>query len=153
MKKIVILFGEMGAGKNYWGEFLRPYLDMPFFDGDTVATPEMAERVAKFQPLTPEIVSNYVQILAQETLIRVRQYPNQELMVGQALYLDEHRLFLQKFFQEKGYTVQFLWVKPPFWRNLRQIFSRKKGFLWAIYWLINRPFFQKPTHPCFLISS
>lgn len=143
MKEVTILFGEMGGGKNYHGERLSFILNLPFFDGDEVVTSEMLEKVTKFKPLTREMIINYVNVLANA--IADRAEPN-GLIVAQALYFDEDRLFLQKFLSCLGYKVKFIWIKTPFWRNLKQIYSRKNGLRWSIFWLLNKPYFQKPTH-------
>jgi hypothetical protein len=68
------------------------------------------------------------------------------IVVAQALYLDEDRKWIEWFFTQLGYSVKFVWVKPPFLRNLKQIYSRPKGLRWVLYWLMNKPWFQKPTH-------
>lgn len=143
MKNITILFGEMGGGKNYHGEIIANETNTPFFDGDEVVTPEMLERVKNFKSITRAMIINYVNVLANA--IADRAEPN-GLIVAQALYFDEDRLFLKKFLECLGYHVTFVWVKTSFWRNLKQIYSRKNGLRWVIFWLMNKPFFQKPTH-------
>lgn len=142
--KITILFGEMGGGKNYWGKLIAKQDNATFFDGDTVATPVMKERVSKFKPLNREIIKDYINILFAEIEVRADDYGN--LVVAQALYNDEDRKFLAEMLTGMGYNVQFYWIKTPFWRNLRQIWSRPNGFRWVLYWLMNKPFFEKPTH-------
>jgi gluconate kinase len=144
MKEITILFGEMGGGKNYWGEIIANTMNVPFFDGDDVVTPEMLERVKGFKSLTREMIIRYVNGLANVIADKAEQ--SNGLVVAQALYLDEDRLFLQKFLQCLGYRVRFIWIKTSFWRNLKQIYSRKSGLRWVFYWLMNKPFFQPPTH-------
>lgn len=141
MKTVYILFGEMGGGKNYHGEKFSFHWGMEFLDGDTLVPEEMMERVAAFKPLSPEIVEDYVtNHLAPAILNR------SSVIVAQALYMDKHRLFLRDFLTTHGYEVIFYWVKPKFWNNLKQIYSRPKGLKWVLYWLMNKPFFQKPTH-------
>lgn len=144
MKEIIILFGEMGGGKNYHGERLSFIFNLPFFDGDDVVTPEMIERVSNFKGLTREMIINYVNVLANTIADKANE--SNGLVVAQALYFDEDRLFLKKFLECLGFTVRFFWVRTTFWRNLKQIYSRKNGLRWVIYWLMNKPFFQKPTH-------
>lgn len=144
MKKIIILFGEMGAGKNYWGEKLAKEFGYSFFDGDTVVTPEMLERVSKFKSLTRDMITKYVNHLANEIADRAAESTG--LIVAQALYSDQDRQFLKTFLQCLDYDVSFKWIRAPFWRNFKQIYSRPNGFRWVLYWLMNKPFFQKPTH-------
>lgn len=144
MKKVIIMFGEMGAGKNYHGTQLAKLTGYEFFDGDTVATPEMIARVAKFRPLTRDIVERYVEVLSNAIADKMEHCEN--LIVAQALYLDEDRKSLALFLTCLGYEVEFEWVRTTFWRNARQLLSRPNGWRWVLYWLINKPFFQKPTH-------
>jgi gluconate kinase len=150
MKNIVILFGEMGCGKNYWGERFAQDLGYQFFDGDTAATPEMVERVVKFKPITREMIIRFVNHLAEEIADRAEKTTG--LVVAQALYFDEDRKFLKLFLSSLGYNVVFKWIRPSFWRNLKQIYSRKNGLKWALYLILNKPFFQKPTHEYDLID-
>ena len=151
-KEIIILFGEMGGGKNYWGEIYAYQLNYHFFDGDTVATPQMMERVSKFKPLNKEIISNYLTILTSEIINRASVSSN-GLVVAQALYNNKDRISLKEKIEATGeFNVNFFWVHVPFLQNLKQIYSRPKGFRWALYWLINKPFFQKPTHTNFRIQ-
>ncbi len=141
---ITILFGEMGSGKNYWGEIFMRTTPACFFDGDTVATPEMIARFSKFKSLSEEIIMNYLYKLTDEITARANVVGN--LIVAQALYRDEHRCLLELFLKQQGVNVRFVWVKTSFWRNLKQLYSRPKGLRWILYWLMNKPFFQKPTH-------
>lgn len=143
-KNIIIFFGEMGAGKNYIGERVAKILDLPFFDGDLVATPEMIEKVKTFKPLNRQIVIKFVEHLANE--IDARAKKSNGLIVAQALYFDEDRRFLESYLTRLGYKVQLHWVRTTFFRNLKQIFSRPRGLRWVIYWLSNKMWFQKPTH-------
>lgn len=145
MKKILILFGEMGAGKNYWGLQSAHNLGIEFFDGDDVATKEMKERVANFKPLSRNIISKYIDILAEEITVRA-EASERGLVVAQALYSDDNRKDLKLYLECLGYDVSFVWIKTPFVQNLEQLLKRQQGWKWVAYWLFNKPFFQKPTH-------
>ena len=153
MKKVLtIFFGEMGSGKNYWGETMsRWFPDFPFFDGDTVVPAEMAEKVAKFKPLTREMIKNYIDIFIDETEKRM-EASEKGIFLAQALYFDEDRIEIKKYFESIGYAVIMYWIRPSWWQNLWQILKRKNGILWAIYWAMNKPYFQKPTHDHSVIS-
>lgn len=141
MKTVYILFGEMGGGKNYHGERLSQISGIEFLDGDTVIPPDMMTKVSNFDPISPEMIEDYIaNHLAPAILSK------HNVIVAQALYMDKHRWFLKNFLETHGYQVAFGWVKPKFFNNLKQIYSRPKGFRWVLYWLMNKPFFQKPTH-------
>lgn len=143
MSNIIILFGEMGGGKNYWGEQMAEQLGYAFFDGDDAATPDMIARVSKFKPLTREIVQHYINQLTS-TIVEMARYD--DLVIAQALYFDQDRRYIHYILTCLGHRVTFKWVKPGFWQNLKQVYSRPRGLRWALYWLMNKPFFQKPTH-------
>ncbi len=144
MSVIHILFGEMGSGKNYWGTKISEYLDITFFDGDTAVTPEMAARVSKFKPLSLEILNDYIENHLSKSILAKAK--DGDLIVAQALYREEHRLRLMKLLEESGHTVQFWYIKIPFVQNMNQLLSRANGLKWVLYWLLNKPFFQKPKH-------
>ena len=151
MKNVIILFGEMGGGKNFWGERMAQDLGYTFFDGDTVVTQEILERVQNFKALNREMVERYIDHLCEEIANRIEAAPG--LVVAQALYFDEDRKALGLFLRSLGYNVRFKWVRPTFWRNLKQIYSRDNGFRWVLYWLMNKPWFQKPTHEYDVIDT
>lgn len=144
MKNIIILFGEMGGGKNYWGERLAKEHGYVFFDGDTVATPEMVSRVSKFKPLNKDIIKDYVNVLIGSITARAQNATG--LVVAQALYSNKDRDFIRWFLNALGFNVKFIWVKSPFVKNMKQIYSRPKGLRWVLYWLMNKPFFEIPKH-------
>lgn len=144
MSLVIVLIGEMGAGKNYWGERLSGDLDIPFLDGDTVCTPAMVERVSKFKPLSPELIDDYIENHLSKAILERAEEGH--LIVGQALYRNHNRLRLMRILQEAGHMVEFWYIKTPFFQNMMQILSRPKGVRWVLYWLLNKPFFQKPTH-------
>lgn len=152
MKVLTILFGEMGGGKNYWGETMhRWFPEYPFFDGDTVVPPEMATSVYKFQPLSRRTIKDYINILIAETEKRL-EVSEKGILMAQALYFDEDRIDIKKYFETLGYRVIMYWIKPSWWQNLWQILKRPKGIRWAIYWAFNKPYFQIPTHNHTIIS-
>lgn len=150
MRKAYILFGEMGGGKTYHAQksFVNGMVDGPkpeFLEGDSVIPAEMLERVLAFKPLTPEMVTSYVKNnLYPAIMDKFRLSPS--VVVSQALYSDANRRELIMMLQHKDVEVTMVWIKPGFWRNLKQIWSRPNGLKWVLYWLINKPFFQKPTH-------
>ncbi len=145
MSDVIILIGEMGSGKTYSGKKLSKELDSAFFDGDTVATPRMVERVSKFKPLDKDIIDDYVyNHLGPEIFNRAEEG---HLVVAQALYRNEHRLWIRRQLEERGHRVFFWLVDTNFLTNLFQLWGRTKGLRWIMYWFLNKPFFQKPNFP------
>lgn len=146
-KYITIIFGEMGAGKSFWGK--RCAMERPgatLFEGDDVVSSEMLERVSKFKPLTREIVSSYVRDVLVNEIVRRAEKAERELVVAQALYSNADREFLLRHLTRLGYRVNFDYVKAPIKRNVMQLFTRENGCRWALYHIMNKPYFEKPTH-------
>jgi gluconate kinase len=141
MRKVIILYGEMGVGKNYQGERLAKSQGFGFLDGDTVLPPHIVERVRRFQPLTLEMVNDFVFKHLVEAIVLHSTEPK-GLVVAQALYRRETREALKTRLQALGYEVELWIVWVPFLQNLRQLFSRPRGSRWVLYWLLNKPFFE-----------
>lgn len=144
MKTVYILFGEMGCGKTYCGSRYAERHDIKFFDGDSVLTPRMLEKVSKFRPITRDILEEYMDVLSDA--IADQMVHCDQLVVSQALYSNEDRRSLQIFLECLGYRVRMWWVRVPLWRNLQNLLTRQDGWKWVMYWLFSKPFFQKPTH-------
>jgi gluconate kinase len=145
-QNITIFFGEMGCGKSYCASRYAEKHGFPFFEGDDVATPDLVARASKFKPLTREIITKYVRVLG-DAIIGVANYTEAPtLIVSQALYSEEDRCFLMGYLQEHGFNVRFWLVRCAWHRNVRNLLTRPKGLRWVYYWLINKPFFQKPVY-------
>lgn len=150
MKKVIILFGEMGSGKNYWGDLLSKQTGYEFFDGDGVIPHKMAAKIAKFQSLTRDMIEDYMDVLSNTLVDKMDHCQN--LIVAQALYCDADRKALALFLSSLGYQVEFFWIRPSFWQNAKQLLTRPNGWQWVRYWLFNKPWFQKPTHQYLKVS-
>lgn len=144
MKTIYIFFGEMGCGKSYCGERYAKKHGFKFFEGDSVVTPRMMDKVVKFKPITRDLIEEYLDVLFEEIARQAETCEN--LVVAQALYTDEDRKDLKIFLECLGYKVKMWWVKVPLMQNVRGLMTRKDGWKWVLYWLFNKPFFQKPAH-------
>jgi gluconate kinase len=144
MKTVYILFGEMGCGKTYCGSRYAERHGFRFFDGDSVITPRMLDKVSRFKPISEDILEEYMDVLSNS--IADQMISCDYLVVSQALYMNKDRESLKLFLESLGYRVRMWWVRVPLWRNVQNLLSRKDGWKWALYWLINKPFFQKPTH-------
>lgn len=146
MKEIKIVFGEMGVGKNYWGEILAKKFDLDFFDGDLAAPAELIERIENFRFIPRKLIIDYIfKSLAPEIIKRAKNSKN-GVVISQALYRDVDRRALGAYLQEWGFKVQFYWVKIPFLQNVKQLMTRNNGKQWVLYNLFSKPMFQKPTH-------
>lgn len=94
----------------------------------------------KFKPLTAEDIDNYV---TNYLIPGIEERYKERLVVGQALYREEHRKQIQTYFGED--KVKPIWVTTKSHvTHFKRLYSRKDGLKWAIYGLYNKPFFQKP---------
>lgn len=150
-KVIVVLFGEMGSGKSYMGKKIAQANGLDFIEGDDFIPFDMKERTDRFLPPTKQDLRGFVDTMKLSAKLKAIDSKN-GIVLSQALYVNEHREELMEYWKKFGYDVDMLWVKVGFWRNLKQLWSRPKGLRWIIYWLISKPFFQKPKHPCINIA-
>lgn len=139
MKTVLILYGEMGCGKTHRGKIYARGMGCDFLEGDDFIPWEMKARVAGFKPLSKEMLDNYVHNYLAPAIINQN---SDDIVVAQALYLREHRAFLQAYLELHDYKVILERVPCPFWRNVKQLWARPNGFKWVLYWLMNKPFFQ-----------
>jgi gluconate kinase len=144
MKTVYLLFGEMGCGKTYCGSRYAETHSFKFFDGDSVVTARMMNKIINFKPLTRDMIEEYMDVLSDA--IADQMIDCEYLVVSQALYSDEDRRSLKLFLESLGYQVRMWLIKVPLWRNVQNLLTRKNGWKWVLYWLFNKPFFQKPTH-------
>lgn len=140
-KTVILLYGEMGAGKNYQGSRLADALGFSFLDGDDALPSELVERVRSFKPLTPKQLDAFIQGNLFEAITQ-SSHPT-GIVVAQALYLRSHRSALIERLRQHGFNVESRRIRVPFWQNVRQLWSRPNGAKWVAYWLLNKPFFQK----------
>lgn len=144
-RNVEIFFGEMGSGKSYSASRCAISGGKEFLEGDDLVPPEMAQRVLEFKPLTRAMVSHFVGTLTDEIVHRAVRSKN-GLVVAQALYFDEDRQEIECALASVGHSVTWYWVRPSLFRNVRQLLKRKRGWRWVLYWLVNKPFFQRPAH-------
>jgi gluconate kinase len=141
---IHIFFGEMGSGKSHCGKQYAKENDINFFEGDSVLTPRMKERVSRFMPLTEDILAEYMTVLGASILQMMKTC--NRLVVAQAIYSDSHRKGLKALLESHDYSVQMIWVKAPLLHNIRYLMTRESKVRWLLYWAASKPFFEKPTH-------
>jgi len=151
MKTVHILFGEMGCGKTYYGSRFANTYGFKFFDGDSVITPRMLEKVSKFKGISQDILEEYMDVLSDS--IADQMVDTECLVVSQALYRNKDRDSLKLFLECLGYRVIMWWIKTPFLQNIKSLLTRKDGWKWVMYWLLNKPFFQKPTQEHQIIDN
>jgi gluconate kinase len=152
-KKVVILFGEMGAGKNYYGERIAEKEGLPFYDGDSCIPARMLEYTSAFKPIPRLVLVDYIDNYLLPEIIERTNDSDDGIVVAQALYLDNDRQVILATLEEQAFDVEYYWVKTPRKQNIKQLYSRKNGMRWAMYYLMNTAFFEKPTHTYRIVAE
>lgn len=149
-------FGEMGSGKSFLARQFAEKNKIPFCEGDDFVPPEMSKAINLVLPPPEHIIADFVRKDLVQGIHRFWlnnhiktktgiTYPH-EFVVSQALYRNNHRAIISSALMKLGFDVRFYWVRTPIIQHARQLFSRRMGLGWLWYGLINRPFFQAPTH-------
>ena len=137
----------MGAGKYYRGQRLDERQEGHHVEGDLSLPTDVQE--GRRAPTKDDV---------RKMTDDIRWYVDRNIQHGQlyivtqALYRREDRERMVDWWVQQGYNVEVGWVRPGFWKNLRQVWRR--GPRWTIYWLVSKPFFQKPgAHHEFSVFS
>jgi len=147
IQRIVVFFGEMGSGKSWCAERWARGHGFCFFEGDSVVTRELLDRSGRFKPIPRGVIREFVDVLSKAVVEHALGCESDTLVVSQALYLNEDRLAFGRYLEEHGFMVEWKWVRAPFTRHVRNLLTRPKRWRWVGYMLMNKPFFQAPTHP------
>jgi hypothetical protein len=145
-QRVVVFFGEMGSGKSWCAERYAGDRGFCFFEGDSVVTHELLDRSGRFKPIPRGVIREFVQVLSRAVVEHAQQCDSATLVVSQALYLDEDRRAFEAYLVEHGLAVDWRWVRTPFFKHVRNLLTRPKRWRWVVYMLMNKPFFQAPTH-------
>lgn len=152
-KQVKIVFGEMGAGKNYWGVRLAKRFNLEFLDGDDIAAPEMMELVSRFKPIPRRMLAAFIHCDLTAAIVANTRQSKNGIVVSQALYLNEDRKILLAYLRAMDFDVSFYWAKTTTLHNIRQLLTRQHGINWVLYYLLNKPWFQKPTHEYWTLNN
>lgn len=139
---IYFLVGPMGVGKSYVGARLADDTGCHFVDGDMYLPDNMVKKVTNFQNLTPEEIDSFVinNLIPEVDKIET-ELP--DILVAQALYRKRNRDMIKSHF---GDRCAFIRVKASFFTTVKRLLGRKNGLRWALYGLLNRPFFQESDY-------
>lgn len=141
-RMITILYGEMGSGKTFHGQKAAARAkNTVFVEGDAAMPQHMRARVKQFRPLTSKMIDTFVRVHLAEAIANAARFHN--VVVAQALYRREHRAWLKKQLEDLGHEVHLIEVKVSFIQNLRQLLNLPWGLRWVLYWLLNKPFYQR----------
>lgn len=142
---IHIFFGEMGGGKTFLGQRFAEQHGLEYLDGDRFMPPKMKEKVERFSSLNKKLVFELVWRLSHETMEQASKTEN-GLVVSYAFYRAWHRHWFNNYLVSGDFVPHWYWVRPPLIRHAKQLLGRERGKRWLLYWLRNKPFFQKPSH-------
>ena len=118
IKMLIIIFGEMGMGKNFVGECLAREMSIHFLDGDT-AIPAGTRLLHKADV---DRFVTYQLIPAIESSLKLHN----DLIVAQALYFEEHRKQIENYF--KYFTsVKFIHVRATEKLQRERLLTREEG--------------------------
>lgn len=151
-KYIAIFFGPMGCGKSHLGRHFSKSWNLEFVEGDEHLPDDMKARVGKFLPPSKDMLDRMVEKLKEE-VASTAMNAKYGVLVSQALYRNSHREELYQYFKARGFNVDLLMIKVSWWQNIKNLWSRKRGFLWVLYWIISRPFFEKPIRGVILDNN
>lgn len=138
--RIVIVFGKMGSGKTTAGQILASQLGFDFCEGDNAVPDAMREKVKKFGDLDKSDIDCLVANLVANIESSMAQDKN--IVVSQALYLNEHRKILQEKFSK--YNIEFVCINTPIEKQMAQLAVRENGEQWKKYAEKNDNHFQVP---------
>ena len=148
MQQVFFFFGEAGAGKSYCAKRFAERHKLPFIEGDDfIPGPSIDERVKKFQILKPAEIQNFIHNILLPQVMSHTSLEGTDIVVSQAMYRNVDRIKFADAIQEHtAYTVRWFLIKTPLLQHIKQILSRRYGLRWFAFWLLNKPFFQKPVH-------
>lgn len=138
--RIIIVFGKMGSGKTTAGQMLANQLGFDFCEGDNSVPDAMREKVKKFGDLDKSDIDCLVANLVANIENSMAQDKN--IVVSQALYLNEHRKILQEKFSK--YNIEFVCINTPVEKQMAQLAARENGEQWKKYAEKNDVHFQAP---------
>lgn len=134
---IIFLFGEMGCGKNFVGNFLAKKLGYVFHDGDD----DLPLLNKMFGFFSKDDVGKFVKNNLIKKIVELTAH-GEHVLVAQALYFDEHRKLLQERFGKDN--IKFIHVTSSLENQEQRLRTRRCGALWAKYAELNRPYFEAP---------
>ena len=116
---IIILFGLPGVGKNYIGDFLSRKYNFYFYDADKAMTPKVKELVKQNKIVCNRDREECFNIVVEK--IHTLAQKHQNIVIGQALLKNKHRLFFAKKFPK----AIFILVKAKLEIRRVRVVSRK----------------------------
>ncbi|MDR3492457.1 MAG: shikimate kinase [Gammaproteobacteria bacterium] len=146
MSNLIVLFGKIGAGKNFVGNILAEYFDFYFWDADEALTSEMLECIKLKQPFTPQMRNQLVNLMIEHISLLKSKYAN--IVVAQALYKEANRQSLRLSFPE----AHFICIEANL-ENRGQRLAKLKSEINNEYARIIDLNYEQPTSKCDIVAN
>jgi len=103
-KRLVVLFGKTGVGKNYLAEIFTKEFGFYFYDADRDLTAEMKEAITVGQTFTDAMRAKYLEAIIEKTEELFGLHT--KIVLAQGLFKNKHRRILMKAFP----FAEFIWA-------------------------------------------
>ncbi|MGI6084241.1 MAG: shikimate kinase [Acetivibrionales bacterium] len=140
-KRLIVLFGKTGAGKNYVSEIFAKELGFYFYDADRDLTAEMKEAVAEGRVFTVEMRDRYLEKIIERTKELFASHT--QIVLAQGLFKNKQRRELLKAFP----FAEFVWVDAADGLIEQRIVERNSSVTLEYALKINQ-MFEEPDFYC-----
>lgn len=105
----ILLFGKIGSGKSFVGEFIEREYGLPYYDADQDLPRAIVEAIRAHRPISEQMREGVTEKIIER--IHLLQNEHQEFCVAQALFKNRQRVRLLEEFPD----LRFVWVRsePP----------------------------------------
>jgi gluconate kinase len=143
----LFLFGQIGSGKSYVGEFLRRRFGVYFHDADGDLPQSLREAVHRQLPISDKMRDEFTEAI----IWRIKQLhaDHNDFCVAQAIFKNKHREKLLRALPK----LEFVWVQSPPDLVSTRLRERKGHLATAYYGEIVNPGFEAPTLPHLVIEN
>ena len=140
-KRLVILFGKTGVGKNYIAEIFAKEFGFYFYDADQDLTVEMKEAITVGRVFTDAMRAKYFETIIGKTQELLGLHP--KIALTQGLFKNKHRRILMKTFP----FAEFIWVDAED-RIIEQRTVERNSSVTLEYARKINPIFEAPNFSC-----
>lgn len=146
MKKIIFIFGQIGAGKNKVGADIASHRNYEYFDSNNFLNIFYFLGILILKPVVKKFVTDRL-IPGIEKL----QETNNNLVIGCTLYTEDHRRMLYNNFNKTS-EVKFVYVNTPKEQHEEQLYNSYwasliwTGWFWLAMAKFHRSSFEIPNH-------
>lgn len=135
----ILLFGQIGSGKSFVGEFLQREFGIAYYDADLDLPRSLVESIRAHKPISEQMRERFTEKIIDR--IHLLQKEHQEFCVAQALFKNRQRVRLLEEFPD----LRLVWVRsePP---QLDVRLRERTGHVASHYYAkIVNPQFEPPS--------